>query len=131
MDYSIVNGERIGSFHLGWSIEKLKEELKEKYIQEELENHYTIKTSTMKFWVLKENKTVSQIMTFGQYKGQFINGIGIGTNLSQINDKGIKWCKEDYVYTFPDYPGICFELEDIDEWDESLAPIEFISIFFP
>lgn len=33
------------------------------------------------------------------------------------------------VYTIVGVDGICFELEDIDEWDELTTPIEWIFVY--
>ncbi len=81
------------------------------------------------FWIDKSQTSVTQIMVFGEYDGKFLEKIGIGSTLSDLNHLGIGWIKEDYIYKLPEYPGICFELEDIDEWNELEAPIEFISIY--
>ncbi|WP_240422125.1 hypothetical protein [Paenibacillus periandrae] len=129
MEEIILNGKSVGKYHLGWSLEELKNEFDESYNLESLDNHFTLTFKDMKFWVLRDKDMVSQIMVFGEYDGKFLDKIGIGSTISDLNKHGIKWAKEDYVYILPDYPGICFELEDIDEWDESIAPIEFISIY--
>ncbi|MGG1517984.1 hypothetical protein ABE504_21385 [Paenibacillus oryzisoli] len=127
----ILNGKSVGKYHLGWSLEKLKSELDESCNLESLDNHFTLTSKNMKFWVLRDEDMVSQIMVFGEYDGKFLNEIGIGSTIFDLNKYSIQWAKEDYVYILPDYPGICFELEDIDEWDENVAPIEFISIYHP
>ena len=33
------------------------------------------------------------------------------------------------VYIIPGIAGICFELEDVDGWDELTAPIEWIFVY--
>ncbi|MBV6714145.1 hypothetical protein [Paenibacillus chitinolyticus] len=126
----IINGVSVGPYQLGWGLQELKEKISiSGFVEEELDNHYTITTNTLKFWVEKEQGEITQITVFGEYEGKFLGKIGVGNRLSDLNDLDIKWIKEDYVYKLPDYPGICFELEDIDDWDELLAPIEFISIY--
>ncbi|MGE6228469.1 hypothetical protein [Paenibacillus chitinolyticus] len=126
----IINGVSVGPYQLGGGLQELEEKISiSGFVEEELDNHYTITTNTLKFWVEKEQGRITQITVFGEYEGKFLGKIGIGNRLSDLNDLDIKWIKEDYVYKLPDYPGICFELEDIDDWDELLAPIEFISIY--
>lgn len=126
----IINGISIGPYQLGWRLQELKGEIKDiGFVEEELDNHYTLTTSNIKFWVEKEQKVITQITVFGENEEKFLEKIGIGSRLSDLNVLNIRWVKEDYVYKLPDYPGICFELEDIDDWDELAAPIEFISIY--
>ncbi|MFE4569820.1 hypothetical protein [Paenibacillus chitinolyticus] len=126
----IINGVSVGPYQLGWRLQELEEKISiSGFVEEELDKHYTITTNTLKFWVEKEQGEITQITVFGEYEGKFLGKIGVGNRLSDLNDLDIKWIKEDYVYKLPDYPGICFELEDIDDWDELLAPIEFISIY--
>ncbi|GKS09275.1 hypothetical protein YDYSY3_02750 [Paenibacillus chitinolyticus] len=126
----IINGVSVGPYELGWGLQELKEKISiSGFVEEELDNHYTITTNTLKFWVEKEQGEITQITVFGEYEGKFLGKIGVGNRLSDLNDLNIKWIKEDYVYKLSDYPGICFESEDIDDWDELLAPIEFISIY--
>ncbi|WP_342576013.1 hypothetical protein [Paenibacillus sp. FSL M8-0142] len=126
----IINGVGVDSYQLGCGLEEIKEKIKDiDYTEEELDNHFTISTDSIKFWIDKDQNNVTQISMFGEYKGKFLEKIGIGGTLSDLNDLGIKWIKEDYVYKLPEYPGICFELEDIDDWNELEAPIEFISIY--
>ncbi len=130
LENMIINGVSMGSYHLGWGLQELKEKMKIiGFVEDELDNHYTLTTKDIKFWVEKEQKVITQITVFGKYEGKFLKKIGIGSRLSDLNVLGIRWVKEDYVYKLPDYPGICFELEDIDDWDELAAPIEFISIY--
>ena len=125
----IINGKSVGVYQLGWTMDKLKEELRGNYIEESLNSHYTLIAENIKFWVSKKEGTVSQIMVFGRHDGKFLEKIGIGSNISDIVRNDVRYSKEGYVYVFLDYPGICFELEDIDEWDEYTAPIESISVF--
>lgn len=120
----------MGPYQLGWGLQELKEKIKIiGFVEEELDNHYTLTTKNIKFWVEKQQEVITQITVFGEYEGKFLEKISIGSRLSDLNVLDIRWVKEDYVYKLPDYPGICFELEDIEDWDELAAPIEFISIY--
>lgn len=125
-----MNGVGVDSYQLGCGLEEIKEEIKDlDFTEEELDNHFTLSTDSIKFWIDKDQSNVTQISVFGEYTGKFLKKIGIGSTLSDLNDLGIKWVKEDYVYKLPEYPGVCFELEDIDDWNEIEAPIQFISIY--
>lgn len=131
LENMIINGVSVGPYQLGWGLQELKEKLKNiGFVEEELDNHYTLTTKDIKFWVEKEQEIITQVTVFGEYERKFLGKIGIGSRLSDLNDLDIRWEKEDYVYKLPDYPGICFELEDIDDWDELAAPIEFITIYY-
>ncbi|HAF98263.1 MULTISPECIES: hypothetical protein [Paenibacillus] len=126
----IINSVGVDSYQLGCGLEEIKEKIKDlDFTEEELDNHFTISTDSIKFWIDKDQSNVTQISVFGEYTGKFLKKIGIGSTLSDLNDLGIKWVKEDYVYKLPEYPGVCFELEDIDDWNEIEAPIQFISIY--
>jgi len=126
----IMNGVGVDSYQLGCGLQEIKEKIKDiDFTEEELETHLTLSTDTIKFWIDKDQNTITQILVFGEYRGKFLEKIGIGSTLSDLNDLGMKWIKEDYVYKLPEYPGICFELEDIDDWNELEAPIEFITIY--
>ena len=51
------------------------------------------------------------------------------STLKDVSD-GVGEYKYDlYCYTIPEYPGICFELKDEEDWDELTAPIEYISVY--
>lgn len=126
----IMNGVGVDSYQLGCGLEEIKKKIKDiNFTEEELDSHLTISTDSIKFWIDKDQNNVTQISVFGEYTGKFLKKIGIGSTLSDLNDLGIKWVKEDYVYKLPEYPGVCFELEDTDDWNEIEAPIQFISIY--
>jgi hypothetical protein len=55
--------------------------------------------------------------------------MGIGSTLADVERYIGRWEEELDVYILPDYPGICFELRDEDEWNELKTPIEYISIY--
>jgi hypothetical protein len=125
----IIPGERIGIFHLGWKSETLKKHLSNNYKLEERVDKYIIIEKNIKFWIDKKSDIITQISVFGCFKGKFQKDIGIGSTLFDVQ-KGIGPWKEQYgVYILHEYPGICFELLDEDDWNELQSPIEFISIY--
>lgn len=129
MNDSIVPATRIGKYYIGWTFEKLVENLTDSFIQVDLDQHITLQAENIKVWISKLNNKVTQIMAYNNFKGKFLNKIGIGNCLEDIVRLGIRYKQNDYIYELPDFPGICFELEDIDDWNELIAPIRYISIF--
>ncbi|TCS94971.1 hypothetical protein [Hazenella coriacea] len=125
----IIPGERIGDYYLGWSFNTLKEHLTKDFQIEDRGQKLVITDQNMKFWLDKENNSITQISVFGEFKGRFKGVIGIGSNLTDVQRRVGKWEEELDVYIMPDFPGICFELLDEEDWDEWKSPIEFISIY--
>lgn len=87
-----------------------------------------IKLDNAKLWFDK-NDTLYQIGVEGDFRGKYKNAIGLGSTL-----KDVKNLVGNYVNVYDTYEmevdkGICFELEDIDEWDELEAPIDHIYVF--
>lgn len=72
---------------------------------------------------------MDQIGVGDDFQEKYKNIIGIGSTLSDI-----KKFVGNYVNVYDTYEmevekGICFELEDIDDWDELTAPIEYVYVF--
>lgn len=129
LDGEIIPGKRIGIFELGWSYEELKAHLVEECTVEDRENSVVLIAYCIKFWVNKESNSVTQISVFGDFKGKFMSKIGIGSTLADVQAYIGTWQEKLDVYILPQYPGICFELIDDDDWDELKSPIEFISVY--
>ncbi|MCY9591347.1 hypothetical protein PC41400_08985 [Paenibacillus chitinolyticus] len=82
----IINGVSVGPYELGWGLQELKEKISiSGFVEEELDNHYTITTNTLKFWVEKEQGEITQITVFGEYEGKFLGGRVISTNRVYFN----------------------------------------------
>jgi len=135
----IIAGERIGQYCLGWSYSKLKEHISEKFEIEKRADCFVVKTSTMMFWVDEKDERIFRIAVFGNFKGKFLNKIGIGSTLTDIEELLGEFPDDNYgyadVYGLISYSGITFELrdeiDDEEEWDEKTFPIEYIFIFIP
>lgn len=125
----IIEGKRIGIFHLGSKLETLKKGLTNNYKVEERLEKFIIIEKNIKFWIDKRNNTITQISVYRNFKGKFKGGIGIGSTLSDVERYIGNWKEQCGVYILPEYPGICFELKDDDDWNELETPIEYISIF--
>ena len=92
------------------------------------EDDSIIEIENAKFWIAKDGK-IDQIGVWGDFEGKYKGVIGLGSTL-----KDVKELVGNYVNIYDTYEmevdkGICFELEDIEDWDELRAPIEFIYVF--
>ncbi|MDQ0914593.1 hypothetical protein [Paenibacillus sp. V4I5] len=127
----VVPGKSIGVFQIGMKSEQLIK-LLEKYQIEERSNCKVVKTSTLWFWIDEENKTY-QIMALDGFLGKYEEIIGLGDSISEVEKHFGKCIHESYVVKMPDVKGICFELKDVDDydqvWDESSAPICSICVY--
>lgn len=127
----IVPGKSIGAFQIGAKAEQLLNML-EKYQIEQRSNCIVVKTSTLWFWLDEENRTF-QIKVLDGFLGRFAELIGLGDTISDVEEHFGKCTFESYVVKIPSVEGICFELNDIDdydqEWDELSAPICSICVY--
>ena len=69
-----------------------------------------------------------QIGVTKDFYGDFMS-ICIGSTMKDVVNKfgGIE--NDGDVYAIPGIEGLCFELEDVDNWDELTAPIEWIYVY--
>lgn len=84
------------------------------------------------FWVDDTSKQVTQISVSSAYHGKFLDSIGIGSTLQDIQSIAGEYYEDLDVYKLKDYPGICFEVGDSGTdtfWDELSAPVESISVY--
>ncbi|XCP84987.1 hypothetical protein ABXS75_18480 [Roseburia hominis] len=130
-DGPIIPGVRIGNIRLGIDKEELLRAAGEDYQEEFLEMGSIIKVENARFWIASDGK-VDQIGVEGDFEGKYKGVIGLGSTL-----KDVKGLVGNYVEVYDTYEmevdkGICFELEDVDEWeewDELRAPIDHIYVF--
>lgn len=129
----IVPGVRIGRFCIGEEMVLLKKKLTGRVDIERRNNSIVLKTENMLFWIDKKTNNVFQIGVINNFKGKFLGRIGLGSTLTDIQKDIGEWEEEFDVYTLPKYPGICFELKDIEhneeEWNEWKMPINAIYIY--
>ena len=131
----IVPGYRIGSIELGMKKSDM-DFMFDNHAPNELPDFFLYESSDTRVWVKKSDSTVSQILAFGNFDGEFMGRFGIGSFASDI-EKHLNALStyKNGVYIFERVGGICFELKDIDEdWDSEVwfkanAPIEAISVF--
>jgi hypothetical protein len=127
----VVPGKNLGAFQIGMKAEQLLDMLGN-YQIEQRSNCIVVKTSTLWFWLDEENMTF-QIMALSGFHGKYAELIGIGDTISDIEKHFGKSSQESYVVKMPNVEGICFELKDVDDydqvWDESSAPICSICVY--
>jgi len=132
---TIIPGKEIAGFQLGWSFNDLQKEINgNSYATEKRVDSTVINYKTFSFFISDKNGKVFQITVGHDFKGKFLDKIGIGSTLQDIEDNIGKWEEELDVYVVPQHKGICFELADnaiTEEWIENQMPIEWISVYDP
>jgi len=130
---AIIPGKEIAGFQLGCSKKKKKKKINgNSYVIEKRVNTTVINFENFSFFISDLNNKVFQITVGHNFDGKFLDKIGIGSTLQDIEDYIGKWEEELDVYILPQFKGICFELSDNgidDEWIENQMPIEWISIY--
>lgn len=128
----IVPGERIGDIRLGMCFKELRQIVGEFEIRD-LADYEVIVCADIKIWVSKERDEATQILVQGGFKGKYMDMIGLGSTLTDVqNLLKATWHEDLDTYVIDDAPGMCFELGDSGDdtyWDEMTAPIEYISVF--
>ena len=124
----IIPGVCMGNIKLGITKEELLKIIGKDYQIRHLEIGEILEIENARFWISNDEK-VDQIGIGGNFKGKYRGIIGIGSTL-----RDVKKFVGDYVEVYDTYEleeekGICFELEDIEDWDELKAPIEYIYVF--
>lgn len=127
-DKEIIPNYGIGNIILGMTYLDFTKISKNDTIKHLTEIGAIITLENAKLWFNKNN-ILYQIMVFGDFGGKYKNSIGIGSTLKDVEDRVGNYEEDGDVYILTDYPGICFELMDVDDWEERTAPIEMISIY--
>lgn len=127
-DGPIIPGIGISNIRLGITKQELLRIIGCSYQEQILEIGFIIAIENAKFWIAKDGK-VDQIGVEKDFRGKYEELIGLGSSLNDL-----KQCIGDYVqvydtYELKDIKGICFELGDMDDWDELKAPIDHIYVF--
>ena len=87
-----------------------------------------IEVENARFWIAEDN-CLDQIGVQKDFTGKFKKYIGIGSTLQDIKNYIGEYIQVYDTYELEHEKGICFELEDVDDWNELTAPIEFIYVF--
>lgn len=126
-DGDIIPNIGISDIYLGTDKETLTSIIGDEFDFQRISNGEMIRIENAKFWINDKN-VIFQISVFGDFNGKW-NGIGINSTLKEVLDCIGEYKYDLYCYTIPEYPGICFELKDEEDWDELTAPIEYISVY--
>lgn len=128
VDGNIMAGVGIGNIKLNITREALLKVIGTDYTEQFLEMGSIITIENAKFWIDTEGK-VAQIGVGKGFRGMYKNIIGIGSTLTDVISQIGGFVEVEYAYELEDEKGICFELEDVDDWEQLTAPIEFIFVF--
>lgn len=118
----------IGEFKLNMKKQDLLDIIGEEYEERLRENDSVISIENAKFWIDEDGK-LDQIGVTKGFQGKYKNTIGIGSNLAEVQARVGQYVENGDTYEMEDDKGICFELEDVDDWEELIAPIEYIFVF--
>ena len=123
----IEPGIRIGKYLLGSTKEEILPRLEDYKVWERGDGFCIYSFDNFKLW-FGVNNELEQI---GVTKGFFgtYNSVRIGTTMLDIKKIFGRYENDGDVYIIPGIAGICFELEDVDGWDEFTAPIEWIFVY--
>lgn len=127
-DGPIIPGIGISSIRLGMSRQELLCLIGDDYQEQCLEMGSIIKIENAKFWISSDGK-VDQIGVENDFRGKYKKLIGLGSTLVELKKYVGDYIEVQDTYELKDIKGICFELEDIDDWDELKAPIDHIYVF--
>ena len=122
-DGEIIPGVSIGEIRLDMTREELLSVIGSDYKERILSIGYTlIEVENAKFWVSKKYNRLNQIGVRNNFKGRYKNlTIEIGSTLKKLTEHLGNYVDYEYedVYEIENIPGLCFELRDDEEDDES------------
>lgn len=124
----IEPGKRISDLVIGSKKENVIYNLDDDYRVWERGDGYCMYTfDNFKLW-FGINGELEQIGVTKGFLGNY-KSIGIGTTMQDVKKEYGGYKNDGDVYLIPNVAGICFELEDVDDWDELTAPIEWIFVY--
>ncbi|ANU46960.1 hypothetical protein ADH76_29875 [Enterocloster clostridioformis] len=127
-DGPIVPGVGIGNIKLDITREQLLNIIGSDFKERFRENDSVIEVENARFWIAEDN-CLDQIGVQKDFTGKYKKYIGIGSTLQDIKNYIGEYIQVYDTYELEQEKGICFELEDVDDWNELTAPIEFIYVF--
>lgn len=124
----IEPGVRIGNYLIGSKKEEVITNLDDNYKVWEREDGFSIYTmDNFKLW-FGVNGELEQIGVTKGFLGTY-NSVCIGTTMQDVMIQFGGYENDGDVYLISGLDGICFELEDVEDWDELTAPIEWIFVY--
>lgn len=140
-DGEIIPGVSIGEIRLDMTREELLSVIGSDYTEIVNEVVSIIEVENGKFWVSKKYNRLNQIGVMNDFKGRYKNlTIEIGSTLKKLTECFGNYVEDEHyaIYEIENIPGLCFELRDDEEDDESedwgeteilSAPIEYIFVY--
>ena len=127
---AVEPGIRIGDFHIGGDRTEIISKLGEPC--EYRENGSRMKIYSYDNFALwfDSNDRLDQIGVTKGFCGDY-KSITVGSTMGDVKKIFGQFESEDIMctYTIVGVDGICFELEDNDDWDELTTPIEWIYVY--
>lgn len=124
----IEPGKRIGKFLIGAKKEEIINQVDKALNVWERGDGFCIYTfENCKLWFDVQGRLYQVAVTKGFLDGY--NKIYIGSTMQDVKKIYGAYENDDVEYLIPNVDGICFELEDVDDWDELTAPIEWIFVY--
>lgn len=127
-DGPIIPGIGVGNIRLNITREELLDIIGSDFKEQYLGIGSRIDIENAKFWISDDNR-LTQIGVGKDFSGKYKEFIGIGTTLQDVKNHIGNYIEVYDTYELEKERGMCFELEDIDDWDELTAPIEYIYVF--
>lgn len=127
-DGPIILDIGISNIRLGITKQELLWTVGYSYQDQSLEIGSIIEIENAKFWIASDGK-VDQIGVEKDFRGKYKKLLGLGSTLNDLKQYIGDYVQVYDTYELKDIKGICFELEDIDDWDELKAPINHIYVF--
>lgn len=124
----IIPNVGIGNFLLNITKLELLDIIGSDYKENMRKRDTIISIQNAKFWIAEDGR-VDQIGVGKGFQGTYKNFIGIGSTLADVKARIGNYVEAGDTYELENEKGICFELEDVDDWEELTAPIEFIYVF--
>ena len=124
---TIVPGVRIGKCYIGEQKSKILRLFSDNGQVWDRGDGFCICTyDNVKLW-FDTDGTLCQIGVSGGFADTY-QTIGIGSTMQDVKDRFGGYWSEGDEYFIPEVDGLCFELEDAENWDELTAPIEWIYV---
>ena len=127
-DGLILPGIGIGEIRLNITKNQLIDIIGFDFKERKRVNDSVIEIENAKFWIGEDNR-LEQIGVGKDFKGKYDKYIGIVSTLEDVKKYIGNYISVYDTYELENVRGICFELEDVDNWNELTAPIEYIYVF--
>ena len=124
----IVPGVRIGNCCIGEQKSIIMGLFSDKYKVWDRGDGFSVYTyGNLKLW-FNTDGTLCQIGVSSGFTGKYLT-IGIGSTMQDVVDCFGGYRNDGDEYYIPNVDGLCFELEDVEDWNELTAPIEWIYVY--